>query len=51
LTAWLKGVYGDPQHKCKGRSAQGRLTRVLGIADEADLQISRIRELQARLML
>jgi hypothetical protein len=45
-----EGVYGDPQHKCKGRSAQGRLTRVLGIADEADLEIPRIRELQARLM-
>ena len=48
LAEW---IYGDPQHKCKGRSAQGRLTRVLGIADEAGLQISRIRELQARLML
>jgi hypothetical protein len=45
-----EGVYGDPQHKCKGRSAQGRLTRVLGIADEAGLEIPRIRELQARLM-
>jgi len=39
------------QHKCKGRSAQGRLTRVLDIADEASLEIPRIRELQARLML
>ena len=46
-----EGVYGDLQHKCKGRAAQGRLTRVLDIADEAGLEIPRIRELQARLML
>ena len=44
-----EGVYGDPQHKCRGRSAQGRLTRVLDIADKAGLKIPRIRELQARL--
>ncbi|MEX1330923.1 MAG: hypothetical protein AB1Z29_29335 [Desulfobacterales bacterium] len=44
-----KGVYGDPQHICKGRAARGRLTRVLDIADGADLQIPRIRELQKRL--
>ena len=44
-----EGVYGDPQHKCKGRAAQGRLTRVLDIADEAGLEIPRIREIRARL--
>ena len=46
-----EGFYGDPQHKCKGRSAQGRLTRVLNIADEAGLEIPRIRDIRARLML
>jgi len=46
-----EGVYGDPQHRCKGRSAQGRLTRVLGIADEAGLEIPRIRDIRARLKL
>jgi hypothetical protein len=46
-----EGVYGDPQHICKGRAARGRLTRVLDIADEAGLKIPRIRELQARLKL
>ena len=46
-----EGVYGDPQHRCKGRSAQGRLARLLEIADEAGLEISRIRDIQARLML
>ncbi len=46
-----EGVYGDPTHTCKGRSAQGRLTRVLEIANEADLKIPRIRSIRARLML
>ena len=46
-----EGVYGDPQHICKGRAARERLTRVLDIADEADLQIPRIRELRTRLEL
>ncbi len=46
-----EGVYGDPAHKCKGRSAQGRLTRVLEIANGADLKIPRIRSIRARLML
>jgi len=46
-----EGVYGDPQHKCKGRAAQGRLTRVLDIADEAGLEIPRIRDIRARLTL
>ena len=44
-----EGVYGDPQHICKGRSARERLTRVLVIADEAGLHIPRITALQTRL--
>ncbi|MGD8445721.1 MAG: hypothetical protein PVI94_19645, partial [Desulfobacterales bacterium] len=44
-----EGVYGDPQHICKGRAARERLTRVLDIADEAGLQAPRLRELQASL--
>ena len=47
----VEGVYGDPQHKCKGRSAQGRLTRVIDIADEAGLEIPRIRDIRSHLML
>jgi hypothetical protein len=46
-----EGVHGDPQHKCKGRAAQGRLTRVLDIAAKAGLEIPRIRDIQARLEL
>jgi len=45
-----EGVYGDPQHKCKGRAAQGRLTRVLDIADKAGLEIPRIRDIQESLV-
>ena len=47
----VEGVYGDPQHKCKGRSAQGRLTRVIDIADKAGLEIPRIRDIRSHLML
>lgn len=49
IAGLAEGVYGDPQHICKGRAARERLTRVLDIADRAGLQIPRIRELQARL--
>jgi hypothetical protein len=44
-----EGVYGDPQHKCKGRAAQGRLRRVLEIADQAHLEIPRIRGIREQL--
>lgn len=43
----LEGVNGDPNHKCKGRSAPGRLARVIELADEVGLQIPKIREIQA----
>jgi hypothetical protein len=43
----LEGMNGDPNHKCKGRSAPGRLARVIELADEAGLQIPIIREIQA----
>ena len=45
----VEGIYGDPAHKCKGRSAQGRLARVLETADRAGLQIPRIRAVQEHL--
>ncbi len=45
-----EGVYGDTQHKCRGRSAQGRLMRLLDTADEAGLEIPRIRDIRMRLM-
>ena len=49
LDGLAEGIYGDPQHKCKGRAAKGRLSRVLEIADEAGLEIPRIRDIRKRL--
>ena len=42
----IEGINGDLQHKCKGRSARGRLERVIAVADGADLNIPRIRQIQ-----
>lgn len=44
-----KGLYGDPRHKCKGRSARGRLDRILEIADQSGLKIKSIREMAERI--
>jgi hypothetical protein len=42
----IEGINGDLRHKCKGRSAPGRLERVVSVADEAGLEIPRIRQIQ-----
>jgi hypothetical protein len=42
----IEGINGDLEHKCKGRSARGRLERVIAMADKADLNIARIRQIQ-----
>ena len=42
----VEGIDGDPQHKCRGRSAPGRLERVISVADRAGLEIPRIRQIQ-----
>ena len=39
------GIQGDPDHKCRGRSAQGRLTRAVKQADDAGLKIQTIRDI------
>jgi hypothetical protein len=41
----LAGIQGDPDHKCRGRSAQGRLTRAVKLADDAGLKIPTIRDI------
>ena len=46
----IAGIEGDPNHKCKGRSAPERLRRVLEIADTADLKIPSIRDIHRRLL-
>lgn len=43
------GVAGDPQHKCMGRSAPGRLTRFLAMADKAGVPARSIRAIQAEI--
>ena len=42
----IEGINGDLKHKCKGRSAQGRLERLIAVADQADLNMARIRQIQ-----
>ena len=39
----VAGLKGDPHHKCKGRSAHGRLIRTIEAADAADLKLKTIR--------
>ena len=43
------GIEGDPNHKCKGRSAPERLQRALEMADRAGLKIPAIRNIHQRL--
>jgi len=45
----VKGIKGDPNHKCKGRSAPGRLARTLELADQGGLDIPAIRDIQRRI--
>lgn len=44
----ISGINGDPHHKCKGRSAQGRLIRTIQIADDTGLKIQAIRDVNKR---
>jgi len=48
LGGLVEGLLGDPQHKCKGRSAPSRLARALEIADEKGVAVKAIRELAER---
>lgn len=43
----LEAFDGDPQHGCMGRSAPARLQRALAIADEAGLEVARLRAIAA----
>ena len=46
IDGMIEGINGDLHHRCKGRSAAGRLERILKFADEAGLTIPRIRQIQ-----
>lgn len=48
IAGMLEGMDGDPEHKCMGRSAPGRLQRALQFADEARLPVPRLREIFAK---
>ena len=48
IDGMVEGMEGDPEHKCMGRSAPGRLARALQFADEAGLAVPRLRAIQAR---
>ena len=45
LDGLVEGFKGDPHHICKGRSAPGRLSRIVDLADEKGLPINFIRGL------
>lgn len=45
MTGLLEAFAGDPEHGCMGRSAPARLQRALAIADQAHLEVSKLREI------
>ena len=45
----LAGIKGDPNHKCRGRSAHGRLNRAVQFAGDAGLKIQTINDIYQRL--
>jgi hypothetical protein len=45
----VAGIAGDPRHKCMGRSAPGRLSRFLAMADKAGVPARAIRAIQAEI--
>lgn len=40
-----RAINGDPEHLCMGRSAPARLTRAIGLADEAGLAVTKLRSI------
>ena len=44
----VAGLNGDPHHKCKGRSAHGRLIRTMEAADAAGLKLETINDVSRR---
>ncbi|QCU90386.1 hypothetical protein [Thiomicrorhabdus sediminis] len=48
MDGMLEAFDGDPQHGCMGRSAPARLTRALGFADQAGLEVQTLRAIAAK---
>ncbi|MDG6772776.1 hypothetical protein QCB45_00355 [Thiomicrorhabdus sp. ZW0627] len=44
----IEAINGDLEHGCMGRSAPARLTRALGFADEAGLEVFTLREIASK---
>ena len=49
INGLIEGINGDRNHKCKGRSALGRLERIITVAAEANLKIPRLTEISTNL--
>lgn len=47
IEGMVEAIQGDLTHKNTGRSAPARLTRALGFADEAGLEVPKLREIAA----
>ncbi len=45
IAGFKKGIDGDPEHMCMGRSAPARLQRALEMADAAGLAVPKLREI------
>ena len=48
IEGMVEGIKGDLHHKCMGRSAPGRLARAIQYADQADLKVPKLRDIQAQ---
>ena len=48
ITGFVEGIDGDRDHKCMGRSAPGRLARALAFADQANLSVPKLEEIQTK---
>lgn len=48
IAGMVEGMEGDPEHKCMGRSAPGRLKRAIQFADEAKLAVPVLRNILAQ---
>lgn len=47
IEGMVEAFNGDPEHKCMGRSAPGRLERAIKQADELKLEVSKLRDVAA----
>ena len=47
IEGMVDAIHGDPEHQCMGRSAPARLANAIANADEANLAVSRLREISA----